>query len=408
MNDRNWISTRLGKEVQLHGGGAFPSKDSSEDGIRWLKIANVGINTTKWDVQDYLPDNYLELFPQFLLNSGDVVMALTRPILNNKLKIARLNEADVPSLLNQRVGKVITSKDNDISFIYYLLQSSEIVFRLQQAMAGTDPPNLGYSTFKKIPITLPPLPEQRKIAEILSTWDKAIKKLDQLIEKKKLLKKGLMQQLLTGKKRFPGYMKPWKEVRLGEIGELKNGINKDKEFFGEGSPFVNLQDVFGVSAITKIPKGLVKTSQADRINYGLKRGDVLFIRSSVKPTGVGLTAVVDFDLEEIVFSGFLIRFRIYPELIDFGFRRYCFSSDKCRNEVLRKSTVSANTNINQQSLMKVPLLLPCLEEQAKIAEVLSSCDYEIELIQNKRNIVFDQKKGLTQQLLTGKIRTVHE
>ncbi|MEN8218920.1 MAG: restriction endonuclease subunit S, partial [Pseudomonadota bacterium] len=195
----------------------------------------------------------------------------------------------------------------------------------------------------------------------------------------------------------------WEVKKLSEIGEFKNGINKGKEYFGLGSPFVNLLDVFGVrKLLSNTVLGLVNSSVYERKFYDLKKGDVLFVRSSVKPTGVGLTTVIDDDLKNTVFSGFLIRYRDYGKL-HLEYKAYCFYEEEFRKRIIDNSTVSANTNINQNALKKVQIALPpTLKEQTAIATALSDTDALIssldKLIAKKRNI----KQGAMQQLLTGK------
>jgi type I restriction enzyme S subunit len=138
--------------------------------------------------------------------------------------------------------------------------------------------------------------------------------------------------------------------------------------------------------------------------YDLRRGDVIFVRSSVKPSGVGLTAVVMNDLPKTVFSGFLIRFRD-EGLLDINFKKYCFYEEKFRRKVISASSVSANTNINQESLKQLSIAIPLAKgEQQAIAEVLNDFDSLIEslgiLIAKKQLI----KQGAMQMLLTGKRR----
>jgi type I restriction enzyme S subunit len=197
----------------------------------------------------------------------------------------------------------------------------------------------------------------------------------------------------------------WEAVPLSVIGQFKNGINKSAEAFGHGSPFVNLMDVFGVNSIKSGDAfGLVKTTEAEQKTYDLKRGDVIFIRSSVKPSGVGLTAVVEADLPKTVYSGFLIRFRD-SDALDIGFKRHCFYAEKFRNKLIGSSSVSANTNINQDNLKKLLIALPpTLPEQRAIAEALSDVDALLDeldrLIAKKRNL----KQAAMQQLLTGQTR----
>ena len=197
----------------------------------------------------------------------------------------------------------------------------------------------------------------------------------------------------------------WEVVRLCELGKFRNGINKSSEMFGHGSPFVNLMDVFGVSSICASGKfGLVETSDFEQRTYDIRKGDVIFIRSSVKPSGVGLSAVVEEHLPKTVYSGFLIRFRDTGKLYK-SFKRHCFYEEGFRRRVISASSVSANTNINQDNLKQLPLPLPpTLAEQETIAEALSDADALIEslehLLTKKRQI----KKGAIQEMLTGRSR----
>jgi type I restriction enzyme, S subunit len=197
----------------------------------------------------------------------------------------------------------------------------------------------------------------------------------------------------------------WESYPLGEIGKFKNGINKGIEAFGHGSPFVNLLDVFGVNSIASTENlGLVASTKFELNTYDLRKGDVLFIRSSVKPSGVGLTAVIEKDLPGAVFSGFLIRFRDLGQ-VDTNFKRYCFYEEGFRRKVISASSVSANTNINQDNLKTLSITLPPTKaEQEAIAEALSDVDALIgsleKLIAKKRHL----KQGAMQLLLTGKKR----
>lgn len=194
----------------------------------------------------------------------------------------------------------------------------------------------------------------------------------------------------------------WDLIELGEVGQFKNGINKSKEDFGFGFPFVNLLDVFGKPKIYGNEVfDLINSNEAERSLYNLKKGDVLFIRSSVKPSGVGLTSVIASDLKDTVFSGFLIRFRegigIYTD-----FKKYCFHNEKFRNELIANSSVSANTNINQDALKKLKLVLPPVEEQKAIAQVLSDTDALLQALEKKIAKKKGIKKGVMQELLTPK------
>lgn len=212
------------------------------------------------------------------------------------------------------------------------------------------------------------------------------------------------KKLLVPKLRFRGFTEDWNSLRLGELGSFKNGLNKDSSEFGHGSPFVNLMDVFGKSILMESNFGLVNATEKDLEIYNLAKGDVLFIRSSVKRSGVGETILVAKDLHNTVYSGFLIRFRDRNKELDLNFKSYCFSNASFRNELLSYATSSANTNINQESLSQIKLPYPTLAEQQQIASFLSAVDEKIQQLTRKKVLLEQYKKGVMQQLFSGKLR----
>ena len=197
----------------------------------------------------------------------------------------------------------------------------------------------------------------------------------------------------------------WQVRILGQIGDFKNGINKAKDDFGFGFPFVNLMDVFGIPYINSQKSlDLINSNKEERNLYNLECGDVIFVRSSVKPSGVGLTSVVRESLINTVFSGFLIRYRVRIEMDD-EFKIHCFHEKGFRDRLIANSSSSANTNISQEALkqLKIPLP-PTLTEQKAIATALSDVD---NLISNLEKLIAKKKamkQGAMQQLLTGKKR----
>ena len=198
----------------------------------------------------------------------------------------------------------------------------------------------------------------------------------------------------------------WAVKPLRELGKFKNGINKGKKDFGHGFPFINLMDVFGIPKVSASTSslGLVNSSPTERKLYELKTGDVLFVRSSVKPEGVGLTTLIPQDLPETVFSGFLIRFRD-TGLLEHGFKEYCFWDERFRARLISNSTVSANTNINQGALKRLLIAFPPkLTEQRAIATALSDVDGLLGGLDRLIVKKLDLKRAAMQQLLNGQTR----
>ncbi|AOZ94897.1 restriction endonuclease subunit S [Paenibacillus crassostreae] len=197
--------------------------------------------------------------------------------------------------------------------------------------------------------------------------------------------------------RFKGFCENFEKFQLGQLGTFKNGMNMDKEDMGKGLPFVNLQDVFGNNVVNSSNLGLVNSSSNQREDYSLKSGDMLFIRSSVKPEGVGEAAVIEKTIPNATYSGFLIRFRAEKD-IDNKFKRFIFSSSSIRSQIMKKATTSANTNINQDSLKLINVFLPKLFEQQKIGAFFKQLDDTIVL---QQELVVQQqqyKKAMLQKM----------
>lgn len=336
--------------------------------------------------------------------------------------VAKTTESEVGMIASHRFPMYKPKEDVlDLDYLLYFFKTPLGKHLLGLASPGGAGRNktLGQKDFGKLRIPIPSLKEQKNIIQILKTWNEAIVSTQNLTNAKKQQREGLLQMLLKGKLRLnesPTAAKfkktaigeipvDWGEVKLGEIGEFKNGVNKSKEDFGFGSPFINLMDIFGKPVTTKKEFGKVNVSAKEVENYGLRKGDILFVRSSVKPSGVGLTTLIDEDLKSTVYSGFIIRFRETENVFFHGYKKYCFYESRFRNSLIIRSSVSANANINQDNLKILVLPVPPIGEQKKIAKTLSFFDQEINHLKEKLNFLKKQRKGLIQQLLIGKIRT---
>jgi len=197
-----WEVVRLGEIVEIQSGKYFAYSEFCESGIKCFKIDNVGFGEILWKTISFLPENYSDKYSELVLGVGDIVLALNRPTIDGKLKIGRLSEADVPSILYQRVGRFIFKSEKIYRhFMFYLLMGEYFKKELSRMLIGTDQPYIRTPVLLKIKIPLPPLSEQRKIAEILSTVDRKLELERKRKEKLERIKKGLMNDLLTGRRR---------------------------------------------------------------------------------------------------------------------------------------------------------------------------------------------------------------
>ena len=173
--------------------------------------------------------------------------------------------------------------------------------------------------------------------------------------------------------RFRGFNGPWEKKKLGELGSLKNGMNFGKDAMDHGSPFVGIQDIFGKNVVDINHLGKAEATPNQQRDYNLKKGDVLFVRSSVKLEGVGECALIPKDLPQATYSGFTIRFR--DEIgMNNDFKRYVFTTKNVRGQILSQATNSANKNISQPILSSLKISIPEIEEQKIIGNFFATLD----------------------------------
>jgi len=293
---------------------------------------------------------------------------------------------------------------NDPKFVYYFY----IHFKIEKFASGSGVPTLNRNDVHGQIIIVPPLSEQKAIAHILSLLDTAINTNNSLIAKKELQKKWLMQNLLTGKKRLRGFSGKLREIRLGEIGEIKTS-SVDKVIV-EGEKIVNLvnyMDVYKNKFIsTEYPFKKTSVNNRELSTFNLKKGDILFTPSSETPDDIGHSAVVTADLKNTVYSYHLVRYRLFEEtVLEYDFRAYVFNNQNILNEFSRRATGSTRFTISKNDFEEIKTNIPeTLKEQSAIAKVLQAADKEIQLLKTKSEKLREKKKWLMQVLLTGKVR----
>ncbi|MFV7640576.1 restriction endonuclease subunit S [Shewanella algae] len=393
--------------VSYLGGFAFSSKAATTDGIRWLKIANVGLNEVKWDAESYLPASYSQVHQDYLLGESDVVMALTRPILGETLKVAILNETDAPALLNQRVAKLVPKNAGDQRFLYYLVQTSNFIAAMNLAMAGSDPPNIGTRALGDILVQVPKLPkEQTAIANALSDVDALISELEKLIAKKQAIKTATMQQLLTGRTRLPqfalrqdGTPKGTKPSELGEIPEDWEVYRFDQNFTIYAGGDVP-KDSFSKIKTDTYPYPIFANAIQGRGLYGYTS------HSRSKPNSVTITARGYLGHAEYRNEPFfpIVRLLVMEPVgsVDSRFATYAI------NELVEFPTESTGVpQLTAPQVGKFSISAPVdVNEQTEIATILSDMDAEIQAQEQRLGKIRQIKQGMMQELLTGKTRLI--
>jgi type I restriction enzyme S subunit len=196
--------------------------------------------------------------------------------------------------------------------------------------------------------------------------------------------------------------KDWETIKIGDSLLFKNGLNKESEFFGYGTPIINYMDVFKNFGLTKSDiKGKVFLNSQELNNFSARKGDVFFTRTSETQEEIGVSAVLLENIDNCVFSGFVLRGRPVNKKVASEYFQYCFIPDYVRTQIIAKSSFTTRALTNGRYLSKVTIALPpTLEEQKTIATALSDVDHLIsnldDLIAKKKAI----KQGAMQQLLT--------
>jgi type I restriction enzyme S subunit len=419
--------SKLGNELNLFNGYAFSSKDSSDKGVRWVKIADVGINKMKLDAPSFLPSEFAKKHSKFILHKGDYVIALTRPILGGKLKIAKINVAFDGSLLNQRVGKL--ESKNDLEYMYCMLQQKSLISRIENRIAGTDPPNLSPNEIATLKTFIPTLPEQQKIASFLSAVDE---KIQQLTKKKALLedyKKGVMQRLFCpnhdsldlhdeqdykSEKNQENLINPkksrlrplrfkdengnpypdWEEKRLDKLFTYRNGGRFEDDVSDDGAInliSLNSVDIEGNLKLTQ-KKVNINIRETDKM---LSKGELVMVLSDVAHGNfLGLSAIIP-ENDKYVLNYRMGALKAKEELNSFFIAQLINHNQRYFK---LHGQGSSQLNLTKADVLQFAPPMPCIEEQQKIATYLSGIDTKIESVNNQitKNQTF--KKGLLQQM----------
>ena len=301
---------------------------------------------------------------------------------------------------------IIESSDTcDSEWFYIYFQHRNITNFLSRQGAGRF--KLNKATLEKLPMLVPPLPEQQKIAKILSTWDKAISTTERLIENSTQQKKALMQQLLTGKKRLldesgERFKGEWEEVKLGKISDVRDGTHDSPEFIDVGYPLITSKNLLSSGRLDLSNVKFISEEDYLQINKrsGVNDGDILFgmIGTIGNPVKVKSSNYAIKNVALIKETGGLLN----------GFLIYYLSSHDIDKQIHRLNAGGTQKFVALGVLRNLVIRLPTQQEQQQIATVLTNADKEIELLEQQLADLQQEKKALMQVLLMGKRRVVVE
>ena len=301
----------------------------------------------------------------------------------------------------------------DIDYLIYYFLTKRGTDILEAASPGGAGRNrtLGQERFLKSKITLPTLPDQQKIAAILSTQDKVIELKEKLLAQKQQQKKYLMQQLLTEKKRLPGFNEKWKVEKFSEIFDFlsTNTLSRDNLFEGAGA----IQNIHYGDILTKFDEVIdldcvclpsIKESAIPNNCATVKRGDII-IADTAEDLTAGKAVEVQNIGDRVIYSGLhTMLCRPKEQLFSDGWLGFYMNSEAYHKQLIPYIAGVKVMAISKSNIVKTYIAIPSKAEQAAIVEILSTADHEIDLLQKSIEAEKQKKKALMQLLITGKVR----
>lgn len=318
--------------------------------------------------------------------------------------IGRKGTINMPQYHNGKIWTVDTLfytynfRKTDVKFLYYLTQRID----WNSYNTATGVPSLTSQNISNILVSFPPLHEQHRIASALTSMDNLISSLGKLIEKKKNIKQGAMQQLLTGKTRLKGFSEPWVEKKLGDVAVNYTGLTY--------SP-MNVKS-YGTLVLrsSNIQKGILVFNDNVFVDMDIpsraiaKKNDLLICVRNGSKALIGKSAVITDYADGMAFGAFMTI--LHANDIQQGFLNYLWQTDYIQQQV--KDNMGATINqITNADIEQFKIVVPhSLKEQQAIATILTKMDDEITALEAKKAKYEAIKQGMMQQLLTGKIRLI--
>ena len=380
---QEWEVKRLGEVGSVVSGLTYSPEDVTvkDDGILVLRSSNIQNRQLVFDDNVYV--NVDKFNP---VKANDILICVR----NGSRNLIGKNALITNQVDGVAFGAFMSVFRSEVSSYLIHLFDTDLFNRNVHKNLGATINSINGSELKEFKFPLPPLPEQQRIAEVLGTWDVAIEKQGALVDKLTERKRALMQQLLTGKKRLPNFSEPWETVRLGEISNVIMGQSPSSTAYNVeqiGLPLI--QGNADLSNRITMPR--MWTSEVT------KKCDVNDLIMSVRaPVG----DIAKSTLRACIGRGVCAIRCNNKSNIEYLYNALLFIEDKI-SSMGQGSTFSA---INSTDIKNITLSIPTLIEQTAIAQILTTADREIEGAKAKLESLRSQKRGLMQQLLTGKKR----
>lgn len=345
---------------------------------KYIRITDIDEKTRRYLYDDVVSPN-IDLEENFLVKENDILFSRTGASTG---KTYLYNKNDGVLYFAGFLIRLSVNKNNNSYYIFQNTMTDKYTKWIMVTSMRSGQPGVNAQELKTYSLPIPPLQEQQKIADILSTQDKVIELKEKLIEEKQKQKKYLMQNLLTGKIRLNGFSGEWKKVKLGDICNINKGEQLNKNTLSDYGKYYVLNG------------GIVPSGYTDMWN---REKDTISISEGGNSCGF-----VNFNREKFWSGGHCYTLKNIKNNIFHYFLYFCLKNNEYKIMNLRVG--SGLPNIQKISLLRFGVLLPPLEEQKAIAEILSTQDKEIELLQKELEEEKQKKKALMQLLLTGIVR----
>lgn len=409
MVPKGWEDYTL-SEITKWSSGGTPSKSSKEywnGDIPWISASSM---RGHYYSDSDLKITELAVSEKAKMADKDNILLLVRgSMLWNKIPVGITTRRVAFNQDVKCISPILSKLDIDFLLYWFLAKENQLMGMVTGTGIGAG--KLDTNDLQSLNVLLPPLLEQQKIAEILSTWDKAISTTERLIENSTQQKKALMQQLLTGKKRlldnkgkrFEGEWELKKVSDYFDVSSSKRVLQEDWK--DEGVPFYRTRELVSLAKNEPFRSSIyIAEDYYEELitKYGMPdEGDFLV-------SGVGTLGIIYQVRENDKFyfkDGNVLWFKKEKE-VSSDFFKYCFLSDYIQNQINIQASVTTVGTYTITNAKKTRFHCPPLAEQQKIATVLTNADKEIELLEQQLADLQQEKKALMQVLLTGKKRVV--